>query len=82
MMKYPGDPNKRGARKFGLAVQQPAQIQEATITITGSKYFSESCHKYSLLGLLNKSTNVLQARPRKIENVISGALVKAGGWKN
>ena len=36
---------------------------------------------HSLLGKLNKSSNFLQVSPRKIENLICGVLIRAGGWK-
>ena len=43
--------------KFGLSVQQPAQIQKALIHITACKYFSDSCHIY-LIHYLGNSTKV------------------------
>ena len=46
-----------GGQKFGLTVQQPAQIQKPPINITGSKYFSESRHMY-LIQYLGNSTKV------------------------
>ena len=35
-----------GGQKFGLMLQQPAQIENTLINTAGSKYFSESCHIY------------------------------------
>ena len=75
-----------GSWKFGLAVQQPAQIQKAHIEIIASKYVLECCHVYlihSSLGQLYHSSQLFcRLSPRKIEIIISrGAVVRAGGWK-
>ena len=73
-------PNKQGgwksggSRKLGLTVQQPAQIQNTPINITGSKHFSESC-QINLTHYLGNSAEVptfCRFLPEKIENLTSG----------
>ena len=53
-----GGRNKRGGWKFGLTMQQSAQMRKAPINITASKYFSEPCHRY-LIHDSGNSTKVL-----------------------
>ena len=52
-----GSEKADGGRKFGLSVEQPAQIQKAPINITASKYLLESCYMH-LIDYLGTSTKV------------------------
>ena len=67
MARISGGPNKQGVGKFlkmkyagegwkfGITVQQPAQIKNTPVNIAVSKYFLESCHIH-LIHYLGNST--------------------------
>ena len=61
------------------SLQQPVQVQDISINIAESNYFSQSCYIH-LIYYLGNSTKVqfFQASPRKIENLISGVTNSAG----
>ena len=68
-------------QKFGLAVEQPAQIQKAPINIKWQQIlFRILPHRFhSLLGQLNKGTNFLQVSPREIKNLKAGGTTRSRG---
>ena len=58
-MKQVDGSENLGARKFGVTVQQPVQIENTPINIAGSKYFSESCQIYLIHYLITQQRLLL-----------------------
>ena len=67
-------------------MQQPAEIQKAPINITTSKYFSQSCHIYSISFVIwvtqQKISTFCRFLLEKLKIEYAGAPNKSGGLEN